>query len=168
MTLPFDEPEYDRWFRTAERTPAEAEFFAKQDLHHWAAFVGRQAAEAALKAPLRGLGKPVVTDSMKQLLDTLESPRISVGTAKRHAARILERHCKGTRHPDQYPAGTPRDQYDGQIAREALDAARAMLARNHPTAYWAAREGVVIRDGGLWASFVAGSLGPISGSPAPD
>jgi HEPN domain-containing protein len=40
---------------------------------------------------------------------------------------VLERHYKGTRYPDQYPSGTPRDHYDAQIAEEAIDQARLVL-----------------------------------------
>lgn len=125
--VPFDQPEYERWFGAAEQTLQDGETFAGLGLHHWAAFAAQQAGEAALKALLRGLGKPVVTHSLKQLFDQLASLGLSPDEALRHTGRVLERHYKGTRYPDEYPAGTPRDHYDGQISREALDSARTIV-----------------------------------------
>ena len=51
-----------------------------------------------------------------------------MGEAERHAGRVLERHYKGTRYPDQYVSGTPRDHYDGAIAGEALGEAQRIVA----------------------------------------
>jgi len=41
MTVPFDQPEYDRWFRTAGKTLSEDEAFAAQGRYHWAAREGK-------------------------------------------------------------------------------------------------------------------------------
>jgi HEPN domain-containing protein len=81
-----------------------------------------------LKALLRGFGKPVVTHSMKQLLDAIAGLGIGVTERERHAGRVLERHYKATRYPDEYGAGTPRDHYDALISREALDLAGHVVA----------------------------------------
>ena len=76
---------------------------------------------------MRGLGKAVVTHSMKQLFDRLEAEGISAPEAERHSGRVLERHYKGARYPDEYGAGGPRDHYDAPISREALDCARQIV-----------------------------------------
>jgi HEPN domain-containing protein len=47
---------------------------------------------------------------------------------ERHAGRVLERHYKATRYPDEYAAGTPRDHYDALISNEALNLARQIVA----------------------------------------
>jgi len=128
MPAPFDETEYDRWMSQAESTLDEADVFVERKLYHWSCFAAQQAAEAALKAVLRGLGKPVVTHSLKQLFDMLDQLGVSAGAPERHAGRVLERHYKGTRYPDQYVSGTPRDHYDQQIADEAMSLARTVVA----------------------------------------
>jgi HEPN domain-containing protein len=127
LALPFDDTEYARWLEQADATLQEGRGFAAQGLYHWGAFAAQQVGEAAAKALVRGLGKPVVTHSMKQLFDAIERLGIAVPEDIRHAGRVLERHYKGPRYPDEFASGTPRDHYDAQIASEALDLAERVV-----------------------------------------
>ncbi|MBC7294124.1 MAG: HEPN domain-containing protein [Thermoleophilia bacterium] len=126
--VPFDHAEFRRWWRQAEHTIASAERDRETGDFAWASFKAQQAAEYAVKALLRGLGRVAVGHSVLKLVADLQEAGFEVGEAVLHAARTVDRHYIPPRYPDAYAAGSPFEFYDAPAAEDAIKAAREIMA----------------------------------------
>lgn len=122
----FDEEEFERWMKQAERTLKSAERDKNAGDHPWACFKAHQAAEFAIKGLLYGLGIMAYGHSLKKLLEIL-SQRIKVPEEIARKAKILDRHYIPTRYPDAHVEGSPFEFYDEEDSEEALNSSRRIL-----------------------------------------
>ncbi len=124
--LPFDTDEYSRWLGQAKHTLGSAERDTAEGDFDWACFKAQQAGEYALKALLRGFGKPAYGHSLTRLLGQLGEAGLEPdGVAS--AGQLLDRHYIPTRYPDAYAEGSPHEYYDDPTAREAQRAAAHII-----------------------------------------
>lgn len=115
------------WLRQARRDLRHAENAAGDADYEWACFAAHQAAEKALKALLQFRSTDAWGHSLTFLLDALRStdpaePRIV------DLAKLLDKHYIPPRYPDAHPAGAPMDFYTSNEAKQAIAAAREVLA----------------------------------------
>lgn len=115
------------WLSQAERDLERAGLDVQYGYYEWACFTSQQAAKKAVKAihysenrSIRGHGilKPLIpcvegTPGAERLL---------------HAARLLDRYYTAARYPNGFPARRPADYFDLALAKEAVDAARIIIA----------------------------------------
>lgn len=121
---PFDHDEYKRWLSQARHTFVSAQGDVRDTDYAWAAFKAQQAAEYAVKALLRGLGRPAFGHALQRLINELGE---GIPEEIRNAGRLLDRHYIPTRYPDAYPEGSPHEYYDADAAEEALGAAERII-----------------------------------------
>lgn len=125
---PLDYEEFGRWWRQSEHTLASAERDRQAGDFAWASFKAHQAAEYAVKALLRGLGRVAVGHSVLRLATNLEELGMPVPEPVREAARAVDRHYIPPRYPDAYPQGSPFEFYDAVAADGAMEAAKRIIA----------------------------------------
>jgi len=113
----------------AERDLGKARVDLEHGYHEWACFTAHQAAEKALKAVMERLGKVARGHSLLGLLQGLDDG----DEARLHGARVLDRYYLEARYPNGFPSGAPLDYFDEVLAREAIDAADAIVrfCRDH-------------------------------------
>ncbi|MCL6581589.1 MAG: HEPN domain-containing protein [Firmicutes bacterium] len=124
----FDRDEFDRWLQQARHTLSSAERDLQAGDYAWSCFKSQQAGEYAAKAVLRGYGRLAAGHSILRLLEDMKKGGLEVDTTSVAHARLLDRHYIPPRCPDAYPGGSPFEFYDEQTARQALEAARSLLA----------------------------------------
>ena len=125
MLLDIDE--YHRWLGQAEHTLASAQRDTAEGDFDWACFKAQQAGEYALKALLRGLGRPAYGHSLTRLLTQLGEAGLELDPEITRAGQLLDRHYIPTRYPDAYAEGSPHEFYDDHTAKEAQDAAARIV-----------------------------------------
>ncbi|MBS3967098.1 MAG: HEPN domain-containing protein [Truepera sp.] len=123
----FDHGEYQRWLAQAEHTLASARRDAEAGDFAWACFKAHQAGEYAVKALLRGLGRPAYGQAIRRLLQEVAALALEVSVDIQAAGQLLDRHYEPTRYPDAYPEGSPHEYYDARAAEEALNAAHQIF-----------------------------------------
>jgi HEPN domain-containing protein len=124
----FDHDEYRRWLAQARHTLASARRDAEAGDFAWACFKAQQAGEYAVKALLRGLGRPAHGHAIRRLLQEVADLGLELSESTRAAGRLLDRHYIPTRYPDAYPEGSPHEYYDAQASQEALHAADQVIS----------------------------------------
>ncbi len=122
-----DATEFERWMKQAEHTLESARIDMKEGYCDWACFKAHQAAEYALKALLRGLGKTAFGHSIRQLLNEVSSTGLEVSPELERAAKLLDRHYLAPRYPNQWVEGAPLEYYDEEDAKEAISKAELIL-----------------------------------------
>lgn len=105
-------------FAQARPTLASGERDLEEEDYDWASFK----AEYALKALLRGLGRPAFGHALLRLIQALREEEVE------KAAKGLDLRCIPARYPDAYPEGSPHEYCTEERAQEALEAARLSLA----------------------------------------
>jgi len=123
-----DEREYGRWFETARRTLESARGDASRGDHNWACFKAQQAAEAAVKALLHGLGLPAYGHSVSRLLREAAERGVEVGEEVMRSAKALDKYYVPTRYPNAWAEGSPHEYYTEDDARDAIGRAERILA----------------------------------------
>lgn len=123
----FDREEFNRWFHQAEHTIGSAQRDQGAGDYAWSCFKAQQAGEYALKALLRGLGKPASGHSLLKLVEEVKKAGISIPRQLPGWARELDRHYIPPRYPDAYAAGSPFEFYDQDTAERALQAAAQII-----------------------------------------
>jgi len=118
-----DRDEYERWMRQAEHTLESAKRDLAEGDYDWASFKAHQAAEYALKALLRGLGRLALGHSVSRLLSELNASEELISYGKK-----LDRHYLATRYPNQWVEGAPVDYYTRDTAEEAINMAERVIA----------------------------------------
>lgn len=129
-----DREEFARWYAQARHTWESAARDRDEGDHDWACFKAQQAAELALKAVLRALGRRVTGHSLLDLLERLRREGVPLDPVLEPAARNLEFHYIPSRYPDAFAHGAPFQFYDRARADQALEDASAILR-------WAGRIG---------------------------
>lgn len=125
--VPFDADEYNRWLGQARHTLASARRDTAEKDFDWACFKAQQAGEYALKALLRGLGRPAYGHALTRLLGQLGEAGLVVDAEIARAGQLLDRHYIPTRYPDAYAEGSPHEYYDDRTAKEAQGAAAQII-----------------------------------------
>ena len=125
--LPFDTDEYSRWLGQARHTLASAQRDTAEGDFDWACFKAQQAGEYALKALLRGLGRPAHGHALNRLLAQLSEAGLEPDEGITRAGQLLDRHYIPTRYPDAYAEGSPHEYYDDRTAEEAQGAAAQII-----------------------------------------
>lgn len=120
--------EYARWLRHARHALESAVRDQAAGDHAWACFKAEQAGQLALKALLRGLGRPAFGHAAGRLLAELRRAGLAIPQEIEEAARALERHYIPPRYPDVFPEGTPVDFYTAEDSARAIQQAAAILA----------------------------------------
>lgn len=113
------------WLDQAERDMRRAAIDIQYEYWEWACFTAQQAAEKAVKALLMSHGCSVwghAITPMLRGLETLSPPETLIGQAQ-----LLDAHYIPTRYPNGFAEGKPADYYNEQKAREAVDAAAAII-----------------------------------------
>lgn len=120
------------WIEQAERDLEKAGLDLEHAYFEWACFTAQQAAEKAVKALFQKLGDSVRGHSLLRLLKALEA-RVEVTESLFHRARVLDRYYIEARYPNGFPAGTPGEYFDRELAEEAVDAADEIVrfCRDH-------------------------------------
>jgi len=111
-TVALDEPEYERWRRTADSSLEMAELAAEHRLFHHACLHAERAAQQAIKGLLHGIGVATAArgHDLAMLGDAVERSIGSWSTGElRQALARLSRHYLPSRYPDALPGGTPAD-----------------------------------------------------------
>lgn len=126
--LPLDTDEYTRWLGQASHTLASAQRDTAEGDFDWACFKAQQAGEYALKALLRGLGKPAYGHSLTRLLTQLSETGLAPNAEITRSGQLLDRHYIPTRYPDAYAEGSPHEFYDHHTAKEAQGAAARIVS----------------------------------------
>lgn len=122
-----DREEFQRWYAQAEHTMASSRRDAGAGDHDWACFKAQQAAELALKALLRAMGRPAMGHGLLHLLDRIANEGVSVDADVAEAARNLEFHYIPARYPYAFPTGAPYQYYGRDQADQAIAAAARVL-----------------------------------------
>ena len=121
-----DVPEFKRWFNQAVHTYESAKRDYEDNDFDWACFKCQQAAEFALKALLRGVGKLGIGHSLVKLTKQIENLEIGVDEIKK-CSLTLEKFYIPTRYPDAYPGGSPYEFYDAEEAEKALECCSTII-----------------------------------------
>ncbi len=121
-----DEEEYTRWMGQARHTLDSARGDLERGDYDWACFKAHQAAEYALKALLRGLGREAYGHSLHHLLSRLGEIGFEIGEIASEARR-LDRHYLAARYPNQWVEGMPREYYEEGDALKALEGAERII-----------------------------------------
>lgn len=119
------------WLAQAERDLSRAGIDIQHEYWEWACFTSQQAAEKAVKALLMSRGDTAWGHAITPMLRSLEE--IAVPAAMIERAQLLDAHYIPTRYPNGFAEGKPADYYNEAKAREAVDAATAIIrfCRDH-------------------------------------
>ncbi len=123
----FDQDEFNRWFNQAEHTLKSATSDMDRADYDWSCFKSQQAAEYAVKALLRGLGKEAIGHSVLKLIAELGKTGCIIGDELKDRARSVDKHYIPPRYPNAYPEGSPFEFYDRKTAEEAIDNASEII-----------------------------------------
>ena len=118
----------ERWLAEADADVATAAVLLTNGRYNPCAFYSQQAAEKALKALIYLINSAPWGHSVLALVDEAERRGLAVDPELRAAARRLDHHYTTARYPDAFPAGTPTDFYDEDLAATAHTDARAIVA----------------------------------------
>lgn len=121
---PLDEPEFDRWWRTADSSLDMAHLAAEHDAYHHACLHAEQAAQQAVKGLLHSVGAG--SDARgHNLLALGRAVAKATGAVLPEdvweALARLGRHYLPARYPDALPGGAPLDHYTAADSSQALD-----------------------------------------------
>lgn len=123
-----DWEEYDRWMRQARYTLESVNADIEHGSYCWACFKAQQAAEYALKALLRSLGRPAFGHDLRAL--SLEVEKVCGGVPRGvwRCALLLDKMYIPTRYPDAFSSGTSFEHYVREEAEEAKACAEKIVA----------------------------------------
>lgn len=113
------------WLEQAQRDFQKANLDAQHAYWEWACFTAQQAAEKAVKALLMLRGQVAWGHAITPLLRQLSE--VEVPSTILEAAQLLDAYYISTRYPNGFPAGKPADYFNATKARQALEAADAIL-----------------------------------------
>ena len=122
----FDEVEFKRWMRQAERTLESAEKDKNSGDYNWCCFKAQQAAEYCVKGFLYGLGIMAYGHSIVNLLGRIKE-ELRIPRDVLRAARLLDRHYIPPRYPNAHSEGAPFEYYDIETAEEALKSSKGII-----------------------------------------
>ncbi len=111
------------WLNQAKRTIQSAEHSAKGGFYEDSAFLAHHAAMLGVIGLLTRSGVVETGQSVYYLLKNVESATKEV----LHNARVLDTFFIPSRYPYCFEKGTPKDYFDEETAKEAIDCAKAIL-----------------------------------------
>ncbi len=123
----FDFSEYDRWMKQAFYTLSLIDSDISSGGYSWACFKAQQAAEYALKALLRGLGRPAFGHSVRKFMEELVEVCGEVPSDVIECAIMLDKMYIPTRYPDAFPEGSPYEYYTKNDAESAKRCAEKII-----------------------------------------
>ena len=121
--------EYDRWMKSAKTTLRSATNDKSSEFYNWTCFKAQQAAEYAVMAYLRGIGKCYYGHSISLLLVDLRFSKEIVDLAKN-----IDKYYIPTRYTDAWSEGNPEDYYTLEDASEAIGCTERII--NEVEAKW--------------------------------
>jgi len=121
----FDWDEYERWMDQAKYTLRSIEADVSFGSYSWACFKAHQAAEYALKAFLRGAGKPAFGHDLRSL--ALEAGEYCDHESILDRVLLLSKYYIPPRCPDAFPGGAPYQFYTRSEAEEAYKSAEEVI-----------------------------------------
>ena len=136
-----DEPEYLRWLNSAKKTLESAHGDLDRGDYNWACFKAQQAAEAAIKALLHGLGIPAYGHSISRLLTGIKSKEVPVPEDVIEYAKTLDKYYVPTRYPNAWAEGMPHEYYTRKDANNAIRYAGNIIVWVEETWKYLKREG---------------------------
>ncbi len=113
------------WLDQAERDLKRAGLDIQYEYWEWACFTAQQAAEKAVKALLMNRGISAWGHAVTPMLRHLATVNVPVEII-RHA-QLLDAYYIPTRYPNGFPEGKPADYFNSPKAKEAEDAAAAII-----------------------------------------
>ena len=123
----FDSQEYERWIKQALYTLSLIDSDISCGGYSWACFKAQQAAEYALKALLRGVGRPAFGHSVKKFVEELVEFCGIVPEDVFECAIMLDKMYIPTRYPDAFPEGSPYEYYTRNDAEKAKRCAEKII-----------------------------------------
>ena len=116
---------YRDWLAQALRDLGRARIDIQYEYWEWACFTAQQAAEKAVKALLMHRGNEAWGHAVTAMLRSLQDLTVPAGLVEQ--AQLLDAYYIPTRYPNGFAEGTPADYYNAAKAREAFDAASAII-----------------------------------------
>lgn len=114
------------WIRQADKDLIHAKNALEDGDYEWSCFAAQQSSEKALKAVYESMNMQAKGHSIVGLIKGLEN-FYKVPDKFYYYARILTRYYIEARYPNGFPEGAPLDYFDETMAKEAVDAAEAIL-----------------------------------------
>ncbi|HHN64475.1 MAG TPA: HEPN domain-containing protein [Nitrospirae bacterium] len=111
------------WIEQAKRTISSAEHSSQGGYFEDAAFLSHHAAMLAVTGLLTRKGIISTGQSVYYLLRQIETAKQDI----LHKARLLDTFYTPSRYPYCFEKGTPKDYFDEEIAKEAINSAKAIL-----------------------------------------
>jgi len=119
--------EYSRWMGQAEYTLRSIDADMSIGAYSWACFKAQQAAEYAMKAVLRALGKPAFGHNLVAFLNELANLCPNVSSRVRFCVGYLDKMYAAARYPDALIDGAPFERYTMEEAAEARACAEEVI-----------------------------------------
>lgn len=116
---------YRDWLAQAQRDLEKAKIDLQYQYWEWACFTAQQSAEKAVKALLMYHGSTVWGHAITPMLRSLD--KLTVPDRIIQYAQLLDIYYIPTRYPNGLAEGIPADYFNQEKAREAFDAAGAIL-----------------------------------------
>ena len=123
-----DWEEYERWIRRAKHTLKSLKVDIEHGDYCWACFKAQQAAEYALRALLRSLGKLAFGRDLRSL--GLEAKDIcsKLPNDVWKCMLLLDKMYIPTRYPDVFSSGSPFEHYTEEEAEDARTCAEKVVS----------------------------------------
>ncbi len=122
----FDWDEYVRWMEQAKYTLDSIRADIIFGSYSWACFKAHQAAEYALRAFLRGSGKPAFGHDLRELARSV-AEYCGLDEEILEATLSLSKYYIPPRYPDAFPGGSPYQFYSKKDAEGAREYARKII-----------------------------------------
>ncbi len=122
----FDWSEYERWMAQAKHTLQSMRADMEFGSYGWACFKAQQAAELALKAFLRGAGRPAFGRDLRELALAASEHCGPLGDLMEDVL-LLAKFYIPPRYPGAFPGGAPYQFYTRGEAEKAFRSASRVL-----------------------------------------
>lgn len=116
---------YKDWWDQARRDLEKAGIDLQYHYWEWACFTAQQAAEKAVKALLMFNGFDAWGHAITPMLRRFDTVVVPTGVIAK--AQLLDAYYIPARYPNGYPEGKPADYFNADKAKEAIDAAQAII-----------------------------------------
>jgi HEPN domain-containing protein len=114
------------WYEQGKRDIERAALDLEHKYHEWACFTAQQATEKVVKAVALKRGLSLWGHSINEMMKMMAS-MIEVSDDIKEKAKLLDLYYIPPRYPNVFPAGKPADYFTERQAKEALDAADAII-----------------------------------------
>jgi HEPN domain-containing protein len=114
------------WYEQGKRDMERAVLDIEHAYYEWACFTAQQATEKVVKALALKRGLNLWGHSINEMIKILASA-IAIPSDIKEKAKLLDLYYIPPRYPNGFPAGKPADYFTERQAKEALDAASAII-----------------------------------------